>query len=83
MEARATEIKRSLIKQLEKKGIAIPIMPRFIEDLRRSLSGDPSLGLTQVNSHLHFMGWDGVNIDYHTFELAKAYFENDGIIYQA
>jgi len=77
MEAHAIDIERSLIQRLEKKGISTAIIPRFIKDLRNSLSDDPCMSLTQVNRHLHILGWNEVQIDYHTFQLATAYFEND------
>jgi len=77
METRAIDIERSLVQRLEKKGIAIPTIPRFIKDLTNFFADDHFMSLTQVNRHLHLLGWNGVQIDYHTFQLAKAYFEND------
>jgi hypothetical protein len=33
----------------------------------------------QVNEQLHFLGWDDVELDYHTLQLAIACFEAEGL----
>lgn len=77
MEERSTDIEKTLINELKGKGIENNIMPRFIKDLTYSFQIDPSVSLSDVNDHLHFLGWEDVELDYHTLQLAKASFERD------
>ncbi len=34
----------------------------------------------QANEKLQFLGWDDIEVDYHTMQLAIACFETEGII---
>jgi len=77
MEARPADIDQILIHELERKGIEIRIIPRFIKDLCHSFLADPSISLTEVNERLHLLGWEDVDLDYHTLQLAIASFERD------
>jgi len=52
-------------------------MPRFIKDMAFSFQTDISLSLSEVNDRLHFLGWEDVELDYHTLQLAIASFERD------
>ena len=38
---------------------------------------DPYVSLSDVNERLHFLGWEDVELDYHTLQLAIASFESD------
>ena len=71
------EIENTLIHQLEKNGIELSIIPHFIRDMINSFLDNPSLSLTQLNDYLHILGWYDVKLDYHTYELAKAYFDRE------
>ena len=77
MEKRPTDIEQILIHELERKGIENRIIPRFIKDLCNSFLTDPSISLLEVNERLHFLGWEDVDLDYHTLQLAIASFERD------
>ena len=77
MEERSTDIEKTLINELKGKGIENNIMPRFIKDLAYSFQIDLSVSLSDVNDRLHFLGWDEVELDYHTLQLAIASFERD------
>ena len=79
MKTHSIVIEQSLIHQLEKKGIEVPIIPRIIKDLVIFFTDNPSVSLFNVNNRLHILGWNEVRLDYHTFQLAKAYCENEGI----
>ena len=73
-------IEKILIQQLEKKGIGQKIFPRFIKDLINSRFNDPNISLIQVKNHMNSLGWEDINLDYHTFQLAMAYVENNNIM---
>ena len=77
MEERSTDIEEILISELKEKGIESNIIPRFIKDLIYSLQIDPSGSLSDVNARLHFLGWEDVELDYHTLQLAIASYERD------
>ena len=77
MEKRSKNIKETLINELKGKGIENNIIPRFIKDLAYSFQIDPSVSLSDVNDRLHFLGWEDVELDYHTLQLAIASFERD------
>jgi hypothetical protein len=39
---------------------------------------NPHLSLSQVNRQLHYLGWEGVEMDYHTLQLMLSCFEDEG-----
>ena len=73
------ELIRILIKRLEKKGIEQGIIHGFIRDLANTILVNPHMNLLQVNKQLHFLGWDGFELDNHTLDLAIACFEAEGM----
>jgi hypothetical protein len=77
MDVNSTDIEEILIKELKGKGIENNIIPRFIKDLAYSFQIDPSVNLSDVNDRLHFLGWEDIELDYHTLQLAIASFERD------
>ena len=79
MKTNSIVIEKSLIQQLEKKGIEVLMIPRLIKDLENFFSDNPSMSLFNANNRLHLLGWNEVRLDYHTFQLAKAYWENEDI----
>jgi hypothetical protein len=70
-----TDIEETLINELKGKGIENNIIPRLIKDLAYSFQNDPAVSLSEVNDRLHFLGWEDVELDYHTLQLAIASFE--------
>ncbi|MBW1775480.1 MAG: hypothetical protein JRJ82_21775 [Deltaproteobacteria bacterium] len=77
MEEHSTDIEETLINELKRKGIDNNIIPRFIKDMAYSFQIDPSVSLSDVNDRLHFLGWEEVELDYHTLQLAIASFERE------
>ena len=75
MEERSTDIGKTLINELEGKGIDSNMIPRFIKDLAYYFQIDSSVSLSDVNDRPHFLGWEDVELDYHTLQLAIASFE--------
>jgi len=76
LETESSDIERSFLKQLEKKGIEQCGMPLFIKDLSHSLSVNDPSDLSLLNNRLNVLGWLDFELDYHTFQLAKACLEN-------
>ena len=79
MEAYVIDIENILIQRLKNVGVESPIIPRFIKDLLNAFSDDPDRNLFELNRDLDLLGWGDVKLDYHTFQLAMAFFENEGL----
>ena len=77
MEENYTDIGKTFINELKGRGIENNVIPRLIKDLAYSFQIDPSVSLSEVNDRLHFLGWEDVELDYHTLQLAIASFERD------
>ena len=77
MENHVEIIEETLINELQEKGINDEIIPRFIKDLAYSYNIDPSFSLSEINDRLHYLGWDDIELDYHTLQLAIASIERD------
>ncbi len=75
MESQSDTIKHIFMHRLMMMGIEIDIIPLFMRDLRNSLSTYPSSDLRKIGNVIKQLGWDGIELDYQTFQLAKAYFE--------
>lgn len=73
------KIKHTLIQRLEKKGLESDLIPSFIRSLANSYVVNPQMNISQVNQKLQYLGWAGVEVDYHTFQLALACFEDEGL----
>jgi len=70
-------IEKILTQRLMDKGIELPFIPRIIGDIINSFSNNPAINLHQTNDKMTLLGWNDLTIDYHTFQLAKACFENN------
>jgi hypothetical protein len=73
------QLERILIKRLEEKGIEPNTIPGFMRDLANSVLLSPDVNLLHVNERLHLLGWDSVEMDYYTLQLAIACFEAEGL----
>ena len=68
-----------MMGRLEKKGLAPDEIHRFIRDVTNSISPDHDSGLEGVNTRLHLLGWETVELDDQTFQLIMANFEARGV----
>jgi hypothetical protein len=69
-----------LLRNLESKGMNGKALRRFAKDLMFSFTMNPAMERSEINKRLHVLGWDDIDIDYRTWELAKASFDlqNEG-----
>ena len=67
-----------LIEQLKSLGVEVDQIPYVIRDIDNSFIQNPSINLVQINDYLLSLGWNDLCLDYRTYELAKAYFEDAG-----
>jgi len=47
----------------------------FIRDASRNFVDDSRVGLREINQRLHTLGWERIELDYHTSQLIVAHFE--------
>ncbi|MFB0520444.1 MAG: hypothetical protein ACETWD_03325 [Desulfatiglandales bacterium] len=73
------ELKRVLLKRLEKKGIEPSIVHGFIRDLAHTILVNPNMNPSQVNKQLQLLGWHSLELDSHTLQVARACFEEEGL----
>jgi len=70
MESYPINIKQIFLQRLIKIGIE----PNLIAGLMKALAGffflNPNMSLLQVNERLHYLGWNDIELDYHTYQLA-------------
>ena len=64
-----------LIERLEKKGMESGEIPGFIRDLTNTFLFNPHLDHLHLNEQLQMLGWNDLDLDYRTFEVAEACFE--------
>lgn len=74
-----SRVKKTLFRRLQAKGMEQDLIPGFIRSLANSFYASPPKSLVQINQHLHYLGWDTFELDYHTLELAVSCFEADGL----
>lgn len=67
-----------LIDRLEKKGLELGLIPVFIRALGNALLVNPHTSHLHLNEKLHLLGWDDLELDYRTFEVATACLEAEG-----
>ena len=73
------QIKEILLNRLEEKGLDPNYIPGFIRSLANSICRDPDMSLTQINQRLQYLGWSGIDLDYHTLQLMIACLESEGL----
>lgn len=73
------DIDQKLIARLIANGVEAPLIPGFIRSLANAFLINPSMSHCQVNKRLKFLGWNDIEIDYHTFVLAVTALETKGL----
>ncbi len=74
-----TMVDRKLILKLKENGIEASLIPGFIRSLAAAFLVNPDMSHYQANKRLKYLGWDDIEIDYHTFQLAITSFETKGL----
>jgi hypothetical protein len=73
------QLKKILIDRLKNKGMQLNTIPGYIRSLSNSFYMNPHMNLLQVKNQLRYMGWDDVELDYCTFQLAIECLEASGL----
>ena len=61
-------------------GIENDIIPFFIRDLKTTFTIYPLSSHREIGNAINQLGWGDIELDYQTFQLAKAYFEALGSV---
>ncbi len=69
-------VRRVLMQRLENKGLNSITIPGYMRSLTNALDKTPHMTLSQVNRQMDYVGWRGVVLDYHTWELTRAALED-------
>jgi len=72
------EDKQALMHRLEIKGMAKGAILGFIWSLKSCLLDNPEMNHLQIEKRLKYLGWDDLELDDQTFELAIKCFKIDG-----
>lgn len=75
----ATRVDRKLVCKLIEKGIDVALIPGFIRSLANACLLTPDMSHSLVNKRLKYLGWDDVELDYHTLQLAIDSLETKGL----
>ena len=75
----ATLVDKKLVNKLLENGIDASLIPGFIRSLANACLVDPHMAPSQANKRLKYLGWEGIEIDYHTLQLAITSLETKGL----
>ena len=73
------ELKNILVQRLELIGLERTVIPGFLKSFSNALYLSPNLNLSGINQHLNLIGWNDIELDYHTYELARICLEAEGV----
>ena len=76
------ELKQLLIQRLGHKGLEKNLIPGFLRSLANSIDRGQNPNFTLINKHMRHIGWDDIDLDYRTFELARNCLEAGGFVCQ-
>ncbi len=74
-----TIIDQKLVHKLIENGVEAALIPGFIRSLANAFLINPNMSHCQANQRLKYLGWEDVEIDYHTFSLAINALETKGL----
>ena len=75
-------LRKLLIQRLHYKGLEKNLIPRFLRSLANSIDMGQNPNFTLISRHMRHIGWDDIDLDYHTFELARNCLEEEGFVGQ-
>jgi len=76
------DIKQILVQRLNHKGLEKNLIPGYLRSLANSIDSGSNPNFSLINDHMRHSGWDDIDLDYHTFELARNCLEAGGFVGQ-
>lgn len=74
-----TGIDTLLFARLKQSGVPPGLIPGFLRSLANAFLINPRMTHTQATRRLKYLGWNDIEIDYHTLQLARSSFESKGM----
>ena len=75
METNFEHLNQVLIQRLKDKGVGSNKIDGFIRNLANLYFANPDMSLSQINKKMQYLGWDDLELDYHTLQLLLACFD--------
>ncbi len=75
----ASVVDEKLINKLMENGVEASMIPGFIRSLANACLLDPDMPSCQANERLKYLGWEEIELDYHTLQLAINALETKGL----
>ena len=69
------QLKEILIHRLANKGMDPNMIPSYIRSMKICFVNNPNVNPLQVNEQLQFLGWNDIEMDYNTLQIAVAFFK--------
>ena len=69
------DIHRILLERLQQHGVNTDEAPALLRDLSKILESNPGIDPAAASLKLHLLGWNGLTLDYQSFQLAQAWME--------
>jgi hypothetical protein len=73
--AMGPDIHQILFERLKHQGINTEEASALLRDLSKILESNPGIDPAAASSKLQLLGWNGVSLDYQSFQLALAWME--------
>ena len=73
--AMGPDIHQILFERLKQQGINTEEAPALLRDLSKILESSPGIDPAAASSKLQLLGWNGLTLDYQSFQLALAWME--------
>jgi hypothetical protein len=70
-----TDIHQILLERLHQQGINTEEAHALLRDLFKILESNPVIDPAAASLKLQLLGWNGLTLDYHSFQLAQAWME--------
>lgn len=74
-----TLVDKKLVRKLIENGVEASLIPGFIRSLANAYLVNPDMSHCQTVKRLKYLGWDDIEIDYHTLQLAITSLETKGL----
>ena len=74
------DLRQLLIQRLSYKGIDKNLIPGFLRSLANAIDLAQNTNFSLINRHIRHIGWNDIDLDYRTFELAHNCLESEGFI---
>ena len=68
-----SELEEKLFYRLKESGIDRPLVPGFLRNLENSRKTKLPMNHFQAQAQMRYLGWNDIELDYHTWQLAEAY----------